>query len=65
MFNLFNVNMFNKWTSLKLEEQLKRQCHEIFRLFFFSLIQPIWVLDKQSNLISLKNSFSRRYSRKT
>ena len=43
---------------------LKRQCHDIF-WHFLSLIQPIWVPDKQSKMVSLKNSFSRRYSRKT
>ena len=34
-------------------------------LAFFSLIQPIWVPDKQSKMVSLKNSFLRRYSQKT
>ena len=27
-------------------DTLKRQCHEIFWHYFFSLIQPIWVPDK-------------------
>ena len=41
---------------------LKGQCHEIFKLYFFSLIEPIWVPDKQVKMVFLKNSFSRRYS---
>ena len=40
---------------------LKRQCHEIFYNFFLSWIEPIWVTDKQSKMVFLKNSFSRRY----
>ena len=36
---------------------LKGQCHEIFELYFFSLIKPIW-----AKMVFLKNSFSRRYS---
>ena len=39
-------------------------CHEIFA-FFFSWIEPIWVPDKQSKMVSLKNLFWRRYSQKT
>ena len=31
----------------------------------FSFIQPIWVPNKQSKVVLLKNSFSRRYSWKT
>ena len=38
--------------------------HEIFA-FFFSWIEPIWVPDKQSKMVSLKNLFWRRYSQKT
>ena len=34
-------------------------------LAFFSFIEPIWVPDKQCEMVSLKNSFSQRYSRKT
>ena len=41
---------------------LKGQCHEIFDLYFFSLIEPIWSPDKQAKMVFLKNSFSRRYS---
>ena len=41
---------------------LKGQCHEIFELYFFSLIKPIWAPDKQAKMVFLKNSFSRRYS---
>ena len=41
---------------------LKGQCHEIFDLYFFSLIKPIWSPDKQAKMVFLKNSFSRRYS---
>ena len=41
---------------------LKGQCHEIFELYFFSFIEPIWAPDKQAKMFFLKNSFSRRYS---
>ena len=41
---------------------LKGQCHEIFELYFFALIEPIWAPDKQAKTVFLKNSFSRRYS---
>ena len=41
---------------------IKGQCHEIFELHFFSLIEPIGALDKQAKMVFLKNSFSRRYS---
>ena len=41
---------------------LKGQCHKIFELYFFSLIEPIWALYKQAKIVFLKNSFSRRYS---
>ena len=41
---------------------LKEQCHKIFNLYFFSLIQPIWAPDKQANMVFLKHSFLRRYS---
>ena len=37
-------------------QTLKRQCHKIF-WHFFSLIQPIWVPDKQSKMVSLKICF--------
>ena len=40
---------------------LKGQCHEIFDLYFFSLIEPIWAPDKQAKIVFLKNSFLRRY----
>ena len=30
---------------------LKGQCHEIFELYFFSLIEPIWALDKQAKMV--------------
>ena len=33
-----------------------------FRPQFFSLIEPIWVPDKQAKMVFLKNLFSRRYS---
>ena len=49
---------------LMIHFYLKRPCHEIF-WNSFSLIQPIWVPDKQSKMVSLKNSFSRRYLQKT
>ena len=41
---------------------LKGQCHEIFDLYIFSLIEPIWAPDKQAEMVFLKDSFSRRYS---
>ena len=41
---------------------LKGQCHEIFDLYFFPLIEPIWSPDKQAKMVFIKNSFSRRYS---
>ena len=44
---------------------LKEAVSRDFLAFFFSLIQPIWVPDKQSKMVSLKNSFSRRYLQKT
>ena len=34
---------------------LKGQCHEIFELYFFSLIKPIWAPDKQAKMVFLKN----------
>ena len=34
-------------------------------LDFFSWSDPIWVPDKQSKMVLLKNAFSWRYSRKT
>ena len=40
----------------------KGQCHEIFDLYFFSLIEPIWSPDKQAKMVFLKNLFSQRYS---
>ena len=40
---------------------LKRQCHKIFELYFFSWIEPIWAPDKQAKMVLLKNSFSWRY----
>ena len=36
-----------------------------FLFFFISWIKPIWVPDKHSKMVSLKNSYSRKYSRKT
>ena len=33
-----------------------------FLAFFILLIQPIWAPDKQFKMVSLKNSFSGRYS---
>ena len=41
---------------------LKGQCHEIFDLNFFALIEPIWASDKQAKMLFLKNSFLQRYS---
>ena len=41
---------------------LKGQCHEIFDLYIFSLIEPIWAPDKQAKMVFLKDSFLRRYS---
>ena len=41
----------NKFVLLK--EALARE----FLTFFSSLIQPIWVPDKQSKMVSLKNNF--------
>ena len=41
---------------------LKRQCHEIFDLYFFSWIESIWAPDNQAKMVLLKNSFLRRYS---
>ena len=40
---------------------LKGQCHEIFYLLFFSWIEPIWAPDKQTKMVFLKKSLSRRY----
>ena len=42
---------------------LKGQCHEIFDLNFFTLIEPLWVPDKQAKMVFLTNLFSRRYSK--
>ena len=39
-------------------QTLKRQCHKIF-WHFFSLIQPIWVPDKQTKMVSLKICFRK------
>ena len=39
-----------------LLRSLKRQCHEIF-WHFFSLLQPIWVPDKQSKMVRRKIRF--------
>ena len=36
---------------------LKGQSHEIFNLYIFSLIEPIWVPDKQTEMVFLKNLF--------
>ena len=33
----------------------KGQCHEISDLYLYSWIKPIWVPDKQANMIFLKN----------
>ena len=44
-FRSTNVQFFN----------LKRQCHEIFDLYFFSWIEPIWAPDKQAKMVFLKN----------
>ena len=30
---------------------LKGQCHEIFDLYFFSLVEPIWSPDKQAKMV--------------
>ena len=46
----------------KIYPFLKRQCHKIC-WHFFSSIQPIWVPDKQSKMVLLKNSFSRRFAK--
>ena len=54
--NKFYVNKYINWYTLK------GQCHEIFDLYFFSLIEPIWSPDKQAKMVFLKNSFSQRYS---
>ena len=43
------------------EKGLKCQCHEIFDLYIFSLIEPNWSPDKQAKMVLLTNSFSRRY----
>ena len=56
-----NVNNKNSFASF-IAGPLKGQCHEIFDLYFFSLIEPIWSPDKQAKMVFLKNSFSRRYS---
>ena len=32
---------------------LKGQCHEIFDLYIFSLIEPIWAPDKQAEMVFL------------
>ena len=36
---------------------LKGQCHEMFDLYFFSLIEPIWAPDKQAKMVFLKIRF--------
>ena len=36
---------------------LKGQCHEIFYLYFFSLIELIWSTDKQAKMFFLKILF--------
>ena len=36
---------------------LKGQCHEIFDLYFFSLIEPIWSPNKQAKMVFLKICF--------
>ena len=41
---------------------LQRQCHEIYNLYFFSWIEPIWAPDKHAEMVFLTNSFSRRCS---
>ena len=52
----------------KLHEQkvkfndLKLFNKQLFELYFFSLIEPIWAPDKQAKMVFLKNSFSRSYS---
>ena len=40
------------------------QCHEIFSYFLFYESKPSGPPDKQATMVLLKNSFSRRYSRK-
>ena len=41
-----------------MSRTLKWQCHEIFDLCFFSsLIEPIWVPDKQAKMVILKIRF--------
>ena len=40
---------------------LKGQRHEIFDLYFFSWIEPIWAPDKQAKMVFLKNLFPWRY----
>ena len=44
------------------DEPFKEAVSRDFRTLFFSWIEPIWVPDKQSKIVLLKNSFSRRYS---
>ena len=39
---------------------LKGEVSRYFRPLFFSLIEPIWVPNKQAKMVFLKNSFSRR-----
>ena len=34
-------------------DNLKGQCHEIFDLYIFSLIEPIWAPDKQAEMVFL------------
>ena len=58
-FLLGKYLLIRRWDTLL---SLKGQCHEIFELYFFSLIKPIWAPDKQAKMVFLKNSFSRRYS---
>ena len=56
----------SKWTLVMMRKiVLKRQCNEIFWIFFISWIEAIWAPDKQSKMVLLKNSFSRRYLQKT
>ena len=56
---------FFSWIRIRIQEKgLKWQCHEIFDLYIFSLIEPIWAPDKQAKLVLLKSLFLQRYSRK-
>ena len=57
-----NINKFIRRVYFKMNTANFQKCHEIFELYFFSLIEPNWVPDKQAKMVFLKNLFSQRSS---